>query len=451
MLALPIELMNVITVFAPLFTKPTWEHVKLLIAGAILSPGKRTITSALRVMGRGQKKDFQSFHRVLNRAVWSTLKASRLLLGLLVSCFVTEGPVVVGLDDTLERRRGSRIAAKGIYRDPVRSSKGYFVKASGLRWLCGMLLTEISWAGCVWALPILTVLCPSERFYQQKGRSHQTLLDRAWQIIQLIRRWLPTRELIFVGDSSFAAIDLLHRVSRLQGASFITRLRLDAALFDPAPERVPGRMGRPRLKGPRRPTLKQLLQDNTRTWETYLIEHWYGGAPREVEVLTETAVWYHTGLPPVPIRWVLIRDPRGQFDAQALLSTHLHQAPEQVLRWFVRRWRMEVTFEEARAHLGIETQRQWHHLAIARTTPALMGLFSLITLTVPTLTHGENPIIRTTAWYQKRQPSFSDAIALVRRRLWAPETFSMSGHTGDMIKISRLVLERLSDAVCYAA
>ncbi|MDD5578252.1 MAG: transposase [Methylobacter sp.] len=181
MLTLPIELMNVITVFAPLFTKPAREHVKLLIAGAILSPGKRTMTSAWRVMGRGQKKDFQRFHRVLNRAVWSTLKASRLVLGLLVSCFVPEGPVVVGVDDTLERRRGGRRAAKGIDRDPVCSSKGYFVKASGLRWLCGMVLTEISGAGCARALPILTVLCPSERFYQQKGRSHQTLLDRAWR------------------------------------------------------------------------------------------------------------------------------------------------------------------------------------------------------------------------------------------------------------------------------
>ncbi|MDD5581566.1 MAG: hypothetical protein PHY16_20160 [Methylobacter sp.] len=270
-------------------------------------------------------------------------------------------------------------------------------------------------------------------------------------MIPLIRRGLPARELIFVGDSSFAAIDLLHRVSRVQGASFITRLRLDAALFDPPPERVPGRMGRARLTGPRRPPLKQLLQDNTRTGETDLIEHWYGGAPREVDVLTETAVGYHTGLPAVPIRWVLIRAPRGQFDAQALLSTQLHHAPEQVLRWFVRRWRMEVAFEEARAHLGIETQRQGNPLAIARTTPALMGLFSLITLTVPALTQGENPIIRTNAWRPKRQPSFSEAIALVRRRLWAPETFSMSGLTGDMIKISRLVLERLSDAVCYAA
>jgi hypothetical protein len=153
----------------------------------------------------------------------------------------------------------------------------------------------------------------------------------------------------------------------------------------------------------------------------------------------------------VEIRWVLIRDPLGKFDPQALLSTNTHHTPEQILTWFVRRWTMEVTFEEARAHLGVETQRQWNDLAIGRTTPVLMGLYSIVTLTTGTLIKSEKKVIRTAAWYVKTQPTFSDAIALIRRQLWSPCHFSTSGQPGDVIKIPGSLFERLTDAVCYAA
>ncbi len=448
---LPVELLNVIVMFLPLFSKPVWAHVRVLIAGAILAPGKRTVTAALRVMGLSQEKNFQTYHRVLNRAAWSALAAARLLRQLLVAVFVPAGQVVCGLDDTIERRRGKKIKAKGIYRDPVRSSHSHFVKASGLRWLCCMLLTEIPWAGRVWALPFLTVLCPSERFYQKRGRQHQTLIERAWQIIQIVGRWVPGRALVVVADSSFAVIDLLHRVSQRPDTSLITRLRLDAALYDPAPPRKPRQMGRPRRKGARRPTLKKVLANPRTKWTRLTIEHWYGGGPHQVEVCTDTAIWYHTGLPPVAIRWVLIGDPQGEFEPQALLSTNLIHTPHQMLTWFVRRWTMEVTLEEARAHLGLETQRQWSDLAIARTTPALLALFSLITLTAQAQIKSDQPLLRTAAWYAKRQPTFSDAIAWVRRQLWSHRSFSMSASHTDLIKIPRSLFERLTDAVCYAA
>jgi DDE superfamily endonuclease len=451
MLTLPPELLTVIVSFAPLFSPSVWEHVKVLIVGAILAPGKRTVTAALRVMGLSTEKNFQTYHRLLNRAKWSVLAASHILLRLLVAAFVPCGTLVFGLDDTIERRRGDQIAAKGIYRDPVRSSHAHLVKASGLRWLCCMLLCEVGWAARVWALPVLTGLCPAERFYQQQGRQHQTLIERAWQIIQLIVRWLPNRAVVFVADSSFAVLELLNHVSGLEGASLITRLRLDAALYDPAPVRRVGQTGRPRLKGARRPTLKRVLEDRCRRWTTLQVAHWSGGDRREVEVCTETAIWYHTGLPPVAIRWVLIRDPHGKFAPQALLSTNVAHTPQQIIEWFVRRWTMEVTFEEVRAHLGVETQRQWNDLAIARTTPALMGLYSLGTLTAQALMQSDTRVVRCAAWYTKAQPTFSDAIALVRRLLWSQCHFSMSSHHNDEIKISRAVFERLTDAVCYTA
>jgi DDE superfamily endonuclease len=451
MLSLPIAFSSVIGVFVPVFSRPVWQHVKVLLTGAVLAPGKRTVTAMLQIMGRSAASDFQTYHRVLNRAVWSPLTASRLLLRLLVAVFIPRGVVVVGLDDTIERRRGEQIKAKGIYRDPVRSSQAYFVKVSGLRWLACMVLLPLSWANRVWALPFLTVLCPSERFYEQRGRRHQTLTERAWQMIRLVGRWLPGRDLVFVADSSFAALELLDKVATLPRASVITRLRLDAALYDPPPPRKPKTMGRPRLKGKRRPTLEAVLADKRTQWTTLRVEQWYGKGPREVEVATDTAVWYHTGKPPVAIRWVLIRDPQEDFKPQALLSTNLAYTPEQILPWFVRRWTMEVTFEEVRAHLGMETQRQWNDRAIARTTPALLSLYSIVTLTAHLLIDKGATCVRSMAWYRKTRPTFSDALALVRRQLWDHLHFSMSHQETDMIKIPRALFERFIDAVCYAA
>ena len=451
MLSLPIAFSSAIGVFAPVFSRPVWPHVKVLLTGAVLAPGKRTVTSILQIMGRSAASDFQTYHRVLNRAVWSPLHASRLLLRLLVAVFVPRGVVLFGLDDTIERRRGDHITAKGIYRDPVRSSHAHMVKASGLRWLGCMVLTPIAWANRVWALPFLTVLCPSERFYTQRGRRHQTMLERARQIIRIVRRWLPGREVVFVADSSFAALEWLALVARLPRVSVITRLRLDAALYDPPPQRAPGTKGRPRLKGKRRSTLEAVLADEKTQWSTLTIDNWYGEGPREVEVATDTAVWYHTGKPPVALRWVLIRDPQERFKPQALLSTHLEYTCAQMLAWFVCRWTMEVTFEEARAHLGMETQRQWTDRAIARATPALLSLYSVITLTAHLLSEKGETWVRSTAWYGKTRPTFADAIAWTRRHLWEHIHFSTSHLETDLIKIPRALLERFTEALCYAA
>ena len=451
MLSLPITFSRVIGVFAPVFSRPVWQQVKVLLTGAVLAPGKRTVTAILRIMGRSAEPNFQTYHRVLNRAVWSPLNASRLLLRLLVAVFVPRGVVLFGLDDTIERRRGEQITAKGIYRDPGRSSHTHGVKASGLRWLGGMLLTPIAWANRVWALPGLTVLCPSERFYAPRDRCHQTVLERAWQIIQLVRRWLPKREVVFVADSSFAALEWLALVAQLPRVSVITRLRLDAALYDPPLQRAPGTKGRPRLKGKRRPPLEAVLVDEKTPWRTLTLDEWYGEGPRAVEVATDTAVWYHAGKPPVAIRWGLIRDPQACFTPPALLSTNLEHTSEQMLAWFVRRRTREVTFEDVQAHLGMETQRQWNDQAMARATPALLSLYSIITLTAHLLIDKGATGVRSAAWYDKTRPTFSDAIALVRRHLWEHIHFSISPQETDMIKVPRALLERFTEALCYAA
>jgi hypothetical protein len=449
MLTLPLELANLIVAFAPLFSKPVFKHAQVLLVGSLLAPGKRTVTSALRVMGLSDEAHFQNYHRVLNRARWSSLAASRILLSLLVATFAPAGVLVMGLDDTIERRRGDQIKAKGIYRDPVRSSHSHFVKASGLRWLSLMLLVEIPWAGRVWALPFLTALCPSERYHKERGRAHQKLTERARQMLLLVKRWLPQREVVVVADSSFAALELLSAVR--EQVTVVTRLRLDAALYEPAPERKRGVMGRARKKGARLPTLKQVACDPTTAWQAHSIKGWYGEAARAVELVSGTCVWYHTGMPAVAIRWVLVRDPQGKFDTQALLSTKQGAEPQQILEWFVLRWTVEVTFEEVRAHLGVETQRQWTEKAIARTTPCLLGLYSLTTLLATSLLKRQELPVRRAAWYAKQSATFSDTIALVRRYLWSHHHFQMSQISSDMIKVPRSLVERLTETLCYAA
>src|SRR3954452_20739549 len=223
---LPARFAAVILTFIPVFRQQrTWCHAKVLLIGAILAPGKRTVTSLLRITGLSRERRFNTYHLVLNRAVWDLRAAVRLLLGLLITALVPRGPVVLGIDDTIERRRGKRIRAKGIYRDPVRSSKGHFVKASGLRWLSLMLLAPIPWAGRVWALPSLTALAPSERYCRERGRRHKKLTDWARQMGLQARRWLPGREIVLLGDGSFAALELLAALAR-HGLVCITRLRL---------------------------------------------------------------------------------------------------------------------------------------------------------------------------------------------------------------------------------
>ncbi len=321
--------------------------------------------------------------------------------------------------ETIERRRGRKIAARGVYRDPVRSSKEFFVKTNGLRWISMMLLTKIPWACRVWALPFLTVLAPSERYHEERHRRHKTITDWAWQMILQVSRWLPGRSLVVVADGTYAVLEFLLKVSHLPHVSIITRLRLDACLYDPAPTREAGKRGRRALKGKAQPKLSQRLTDPATQWEKHPLS-WYGGTTREMEIATGTALWYQSPVPPVAIRWV-------------------------------RRWTVEVTFHEVRDHLGVETQRQWADLAILRTTPALLGLFSLVTIFAQHLLEGQAFPVRQAAWYTKTLPTFSDTLAFVRQHLWPSTFFSVSPSVDDTVQIPQALFERFVETLAFAA
>lgn len=446
MLALPDEFLSVILPYANLFCKRVFAHVQLLLIGAILTPGKRTVSSILRIIGLNNQKAFHKYHRVLSHARWEALKASRLLLDQLLSVFIGQQPLVVGIDETLERRWGKCIEARGIYRDAVRSSDSHFVKCSGLRWMCVMVLTKVSWTNRIWALPFLTALAPSERYYAKQKRTHKKITDWARQLLLQVKRWVPLRQLIAVGDSSYAVIELLQR---LQGrVSLISRLRLDAALYEPAPVRLPGQLGRKRLKGKRLPTLAQLAGVGALAWQWLELTDWYGGQCQRVEYATGLAVWYHSGKPPVAIRWVIVR-----LDGKltGLVSNDSSLMAEQIIGYFVRRWSMETTFALVRAHLGVETQRQWSKLAIARTTPVLMGLFSVVTLLADTLEKQGLLISQVSSWYVKGHLTFSDALASVRRYLWQEMNFCTSSSEVVHVKMSQQQYQLWQNALAWAA
>ena len=449
MLTLPSEFTSIIVAFAPLFFNGVWRCAYILLIGAILAPGKRTVTSALRVMGLSDERRFQIYHRVLNRAVWNCRQASFILLRMLVAAFAPTGPLVLVIDDTIERRWGPRISARGIYRDAVRSSDSHFVKTSGLRWLSLMLLVKIPWAERVWALPFLTALAPSARYFEERKLRPKVLTDWARQLVLQVKHWMPKRTLVLVADGGFASLALLKSLSR-RSVICVTRMRLDARLFNPAPPRNKGAKGRPRLVGTRLPSLLQVVTNPNTVWQRLKFLNWYRETNRLIEITSGTAVWYHGGLPPLPIRWVLVRDPKGKFETRAILCTDLNQTPRQIVEWFLMRWQVEVTFQQVRAHLGVETQRQWSDLAIARTTPVLFGLFSIVTLLANRLARRGKLLVRQAAWYRKPRATFSDAIALVRQHIWLRSSSFTSRSDRHLKKIPRALLDGLMQTACYA-
>lgn len=432
--------------FLAAFSRRTRATAAALAVGALLAIGPRTISNCLRALGLAEHPSFTAFHRVLNRNTWSGLALGRTLLQLLVAIFVPTGPIIIGVDHTLERRRGRCIKPASHFYDSVRSSADRKVSSRGLRWISAMLLVEVPFARRIWALPILTALTPSKIWCEQHHRHYRTVTDWARPLLLTIRRWLPDRPLIAVMDGEFAAIDLLHALRGSMVA--ITRLRLDARLFD-FPTGY-DRRGRPASKGKRQPLLAARASDPTTVW-TRVVQAsrtaWRSGG--WIEYASGTALWHHSGKPPLPIRWVLVRYPDGRRETEAFLCTDITTQPRDVLDCFDRRWSMETTYEEGRAHLGIETQRQWSDPAICRTTPLLFGLYSLVAAYVQQNAERLALSPRQAAWYPKPAPTFADALARLRQHFWF-ELFATSVDSTDMSEVLTPELRRLIQIACYA-
>ncbi len=452
MLTLPQEMIKVILPFVALFSETVWDYAQILLMGAILAPGKRTVSAVLTVIGLKDDPQYQNYHRVLNRAKWCGLTASQILLGLLVQAFVSANvPAILGVDETLERRKGDQIKQKSVFRDAVRSSKKYTVHSFGLRWVSMMLIVPVPWSSRPWALPFLTLLAPSEATNKKNGKRHKTSIKLIQQMICLVRRWLRGRDLVLVTDGGLTAVKLGLTCGALrQPVTWVSRMRLDARLHAFPGKRPKSRRGPKPKKGKRLKSLKARLNNPRIQWHKTEID-WYGGRKYSVEYITGQVLWYTPSFAPLPIRWVLVRDPAGKYETTAFLCTDLTADPLQILDWFILRWNVEVTFQEARAHLGVETQRQWSDLAISRTTPVLLGLFSLVTLLTHQLTKDKPFPVRTSAWYKKKEPTFSDALAVVRRHIWFGlwGKYVKSAPNPDYVLIPTSFFNGLVDSMCY--
>ena len=446
------EIVTVLAIFQSAFTYPTWEKAQVLIMGTLLAHGRRTVTAALRQMGRSEETDFSRYHQVLNRAQWSALKLSRLLLLALIKAFVAaSGSLTFVIDETLERRWGPQISKRGHFRDALLSSRKKSVSNSGLRWVVLSLVVNLPWTTHGVALPVLSVLAPAPKVSRQRKRRHKTVAHWARQMITQVRRWLPGVPLTLLGDGAYSVVELGLRCQKL-GVTLSAPLVLNAQLYGPPPPPLPGqqqRVGRPAEKGARLPKLSAVLVNPQTVWEQVSVA-WYDSQTRVLELVTGTALWKRAGLQPLPIRWTLVRDPSGALESRAYFTTDPTQTAVAIVAAFVLRWTIEVMFEESRAHLGIETQRQWSDLAIERTTPCLFGLYSLVALLAHALHPDGKVPIRQTAWYEKKEATFSDVLATVRGHLWGNFNYLTAPHDPDVRLIPAADLIRLAQTVCYS-
>jgi hypothetical protein len=450
-----------LSVFAAALTAPSFQHLLTLFTGTVLTPGARTVTAALRVLGL-HHGDFSQFHSFFNRARWSSMLLSRLLLDLLVQGFLApEAPLVILVDEHLERRRSRHVPFRGVYRDPVQSTVGKPVLTWGIRWLVFALLVPVPWSARPWALPFLVVPLLNEKLCQRLGRPHRTVVEVTGLCVGHLHRWQPHRTLILVGDGTYAAVPLANRCRQLPGVRLVSRLRLDAVLHDFPGPRPAGKRGKAPTKGPRLPHLTTVAADPQTEWQSVTVR-WYGGGTQTVEVATGEALWYRGGHAPTPLRWVLVRSPEGTahpLPLTAYFCTDRAATPQQILEWFVGRWNIEVTFAEIRAHLGFETQRYWSKLATHRVTPCLFGTFSVVVWVAKHLHPQQLPVPQST-WYHKEEATFADALAAVRRYLWSalgpqpavtasPECVT-SGEEAEVYLIPGVLWRQLQQVACYA-
>ncbi len=409
MQTLPPIILSHLRPFRDIFlTNKTYLKASLLFIGALMCQGGRTICSVLRVLGLKGEKTFSKYHNVLNRSKWKTLEGSKILLNQIDQD--QQEPLKIVIDGHLERRRGANISAKGHYRDPVQSSKNYTVISSGLKWLSVMALKRFSWCQRTLALPFLTVLVPSEESNKNNKKRHKTLQDWTCQIIMQIRRWIPHRKIILTADNEFATADIALQCSK-QKISFVSRLKLNARLFD-----FPfhNHMGRPRNKGLRLPDIASIINDPNTKWESKEVL-WYGGIYKRIHYVTNTCLWHVMTHAPIPIRYVLVKGFEDKIKPVLLMSTDTELEAVPIIETFVGRWNVEVTFHEAREHLGIETQRQWSDMSIARTTPILFALYTLAILMGNDLIKEGFVEIEQAAWYAKKEIKFSDILTGMRR------------------------------------
>ena len=430
------------------FTQPTAVRMSILMVGMILSRGRHTVTAALRMVGPLAHGHFSTYHRVFSRASWSPWTLSRTLTQMILDLLPPDDTIPVSIDETTAQHRGAKVYGKGCHRDAVRSSHGYTAYKWGHKWVVLAIVVKFPWARCPWSLPVMAVLYRPEKVDLAEGRRHKTPSELARQMLATLVHWFPKHNFVLVGDGGYATVELAQFCSR-HCRPLVSRLRGDAALYASPPPRRKSPVGRPRVKGRKMDSPQRVAQRKNVAWRKVTVD-WYGGGSRRVRLLSGTGLWYNRGRA-VPIRWVYVVDLEGTHRDDCIFSTDVAMSPTQIVGLFTRRWSIEVTFEEVRAHLGFETTRQRVAQSVLRTAPCLLGLFSVVSLAFHT--HQRRYRVRPacTAWYTKEDLTFSDAIATVRRLLWTKTVFGMSTSGHRITKLTRPILNVLLDSLSRAA
>ena len=303
MFSLPNEFIIILESFRKLFSPSVRGRAQTLVMGAILCQGNRTVASCLRAVGLGNSPDFYNYHNVLRRAHWSGLAAAKILLGGLIVLFVpANASLVIAADETLERRQGKKIKAKGWYRGALRSKGKQVVSSLGLEWLCLMLIVPVPWSARQWALPFWTMLQPSKQANEEAGKRHKTSIDWTIQALKQLRCWQPTRRLIFLVDGGFASFNLLEECCRLH-MTMICRLRIDAKLYDFPPEPTPGKRGPKPKKGALLTALKTLTKDESQPWQKAILP-WYQEDQKSISYLSGVALMHKTKHLPIAVKLI---------------------------------------------------------------------------------------------------------------------------------------------------
>jgi hypothetical protein len=408
--------------FNPVLTARTAANLAVLSRGALLATGPRTVTGCLRAAWPWVQKHWSVYHNVLCRARLSSPALARILFGLALRLLPRGGVIELALDDTLVRRYGPRVMGVGMHHDTVRSSHGYHAVTAGHKWVVLSLVVRLPFAQYAVALPLLSALYSTRKHarrnrHKRPYRRHRTLQELALLLVRMLVRWAPGRRFRVLADGAYATHELAAAFSAasphraLRGVRLVSRFRLDAATWAEPPA-YSGR-GRPRVRGHRLPTPQQVAACPAAVWHSARLR-WYGGVRKQVSICWAQGLWYKSGTGGKHVRWVLVRDPKGSRRDEVFFTTDLQLHPREVVQSYVRRWSLETAFQEARAHLGLETMRNWSAQAVLRSAPLLLGLYSLVVVWFALHVPGPRQHPQLSPWYQKRWITFSDMLGAAR-------------------------------------
>ena len=448
MLSIPSAAEQIFMSFSTAFTQPTFQRILPLAIGAILTAGRRTVTGVLWTMRAVVTGHPSTYHRVFSRASWSLWPLGKMLATAILHFIESDEPVLAPLDDTTAQHRGKHVYGKGCHHDAVRSARKHVVYRWGHRWVVLAISVKFPFSSRRWALPVLCALYRPEELNIAEKRRHKTAPRLARQLMAVLIHWFPERKFVFLGDGGYASHELAMFCHRHRNhATLVSRYHGDANLHAPPPKRR-NRMGRPRTKGSKLPKPQQVAARKKPAPATV---SWYGGSDRQVELTGGAGYWYKAGKGLVPVRWVFVHDVKGTHRDEYFYTTDTSLSLKQIVSWFTARWPIETTFQEMRAHLGFETPRQYVAKSVLRTAPCLLGLFSVICLIFAEHTRVHHIRIRSTQWYVKTEPTFSDAIATVRRLFWQESIFEKASYHKGFKKLPPKLKNMLLDYLSQAA